>query len=582
MADLDKQLHKKWGNTAIIAVFVVLALFMFGATHYGTKTLSAVRAYVGAEGQWTKAQKEATSLLIQYSVKEQPELYERFKKELELHYSFKTSRQTLISDNPDYDLAFMGFQTGDIHPGDIDLLIWLARFQEDISYLRQAFTIWKQGDRHIAKLDSLGNVLHQAIQEDRLDNNTRNRFIRDITTIDARLTELESSFSATMADGARWIRTVLFWSIVLPGAIIILTGYIITRTYFRDINSLNQELTESETKFRTVLQNSRDVIYQMDFESGDYEYMSPAVKNMLGYSPDQILGRGPEFILDRIHPEDLKRLDREIKEMKGKGVEDQFASETEFRIKTIEGEYIWVNNQRSLVKDSNGNPIAIVGTVRDISDRKKHEVETQKSLEEKQTLLEEIHHRVKNNLAVVSSLLELQKNEAGDEIKPILQDTQSRIHSIAMIHEKLYQTETLSNIDIKEYIDDFTDMVTNSFVSDQKDITVTQEVQSFSLDITKAVPIGLILNELLNNAYKHGFSNVKEGELRITLSKENGTGTLRVADDGQSLPDDFSLDDQQSMGMTLIQTLTEQLEGEFEILPGDTWTTFQVKFSLAE
>jgi len=580
MGNLVKQLHSERGNIAISLVFVVLALFFIVTTHYGTKTLSAVRAYVGAEGQWTKAQKEATSLLLQYSIKEHPKLYRQFQKELELHKAFKTTRQTLISDNPDYSLAFRGFQTADIHPADIDLLIWLGQFHKDISYLRQAYDIWRQGDQKIAELDSLGRAIHQSVQKNNLDRETRNHFIQDISIIDARLTELESSFSATMADGARWIRSVLFWSIVILGIIIIIAGYFITRNYFRDINSLNQKLSKSEAKFGTVLQNSRDVIYQMDFESGDYEYMSPAVKNMLGYSPEQVLDKGANFILDRIHPEDYKRLEREIEEMQGKGVENQFANETEFRIKTKEGNYIWVNNQRSLVKDDNGNPTAIVGTVRDISDRKKHEVETQKSLEEKQTLLEEIHHRVKNNLAVVSSLLELQKNEGSDELKPILQDTQTRIHSIAMIHEKLYQTETLSDIDIKEYIGDFVAMVASSFGSNQKEINITQEVQSFSLDITKAVPVGLILNELLNNAYKHGFSDTKNGELRISLTKENETGTLRVADDGEGLPDDFNLDNQQSLGMTLIKTLIKQLEGELEILPDDKWTTFQVTFPL--
>ncbi|MDZ7689632.1 MAG: hypothetical protein U5K69_00435 [Balneolaceae bacterium] len=221
MANLTKHFRNKRGNIAIISVFVVLALFIFVATHYGTKTLSAVRAYVGAEGQWTKAQKEATSLLIRYTVKEQPQFYKQFHKELELHKAFKTTRQTLVSDNPDYDLAFKGFQTADIHPDDINLLIWLAKFHEDISYLQQAFDIWKKGNQKIAELDSLGRVIHQTIQEDRFDSDTRNLFIRDISTIDARLTELESSFSATMADGARWIRTVLFWSIIGLGIIII-------------------------------------------------------------------------------------------------------------------------------------------------------------------------------------------------------------------------------------------------------------------------------------------------------------------------------------------------------------------------
>ncbi|MBN2732240.1 MAG: PAS domain-containing protein [Balneolaceae bacterium] len=578
MANLVKQLRSRRGNIAIILVFVVLALFMIIATHYGTKTLSAVRAYVGAEGQWTKAQKEATILLIQYSATRQPELYQQFQKELGLHKAFKRARQTLISDHPDYELAFKGFQTADIHPGDTDLLIWLGQFHKDISYLQQAFDIWKQGDQKITELDSLGHALHQAIEEDLLDSDTRNQFIRDISTLDTQLTKLESSFSATMTDGARWIRTVLFWSIVTLGVIIIITGYFITRSYFKNINNLNKELKENEDKFKKVLQNSRDLVYQLNFETGEYEYVSPAVKSILGYSPDQLIDEGPNFILDRIHPEDLKRIDQEVEEMKGKGVKDHFAGETEYRIKKADGDYIWISNQRSLVEDDRGNPKALVGSVRNISDRKQHEMDTHKSLKEKQTLLEEIHHRVKNNLAVVSSLLELQKNESSDEVRPILQDTQSRIHSIAMIHEKLYQTKTLSDIDMREYIEDFTKMIARSFGSDQKDITITQQIQPFTLEITKAVPVGLILNELLNNAFKHGFANARNGVIRITLTKENGRGTLRVADNGQGLPDDFSLDNQQSLGMTLIQTLTKQLEGEFEILPGDKWTIFQVKF----
>jgi len=581
MDSLKGQHHNSWGNATIISVFIVLALFMFAATHYGTKTLSAVRAYVGGEDQWTKDQKKETTLLIRYIDNEQPELYEQFQKELKLHKAFKRARQTLISDNPDYNLASQEFQAAKINPNDIDLLIWLAKFHSNISYLQQSFEIWRQGDRHIARLDSLGHTVHRAIQENRLNDKTRTQFKQDIYELDQSLTKLESSFAATMGKGARWIREVLFWSIVGLGIIIIMTGYIITQRFFSKINSLNHKLAESKNKFRTVLQNSRDIVYQMDFESGNYEYMSPAVKNILGYSPDQILERGAEFILDRIHPEDRKRIEQEIGEMKGRGVEDHFAGETEYRIKTKDGTYIWVNNKRSLVKDSNGDPMALVGTVRDISTRKKHEVQTQKSLKEKQTLLEEIHHRVKNNLAVVSSLLELQKNEASDGVRSILQDTQSRIHSIAMIHEKLYKTETLSEIDIREYIGDFTKMIANSFNSDQKDITITKEVQSFTLDITKAVPVGLILNELLNNAYKHGFSDAESGELRITLRKEDEESVLRVADNGKGLPDDFSLTDQQSLGMTLIQTLTNQLEGELEIFSENGWTSFQVTFPIS-
>lgn len=575
-----KYINKRKSHVVIIAVFIVLALFMVVATHYGTKTLSAVRAYIAAEGQWTKGQKEATHLLIQYSIYQQPELYGQFQDRLELHRGFKAARQTLISENPDHDLAFRGFQTADIHSQDTELLIWLSQFYDDISYMEQAYEIWRQGDERIAELDSLAGELLDAVESDRLDMETRNRFIRDIYALDQKLTGLESSFSATMGEAARWIRGIIFWSIVGIGGILVITGYWITRSFFREISDLNQQLLESETKFKKVLQHSRDVIYQLDFQSGNYEYMSPFVEEMLGYTPEQILAEGTKFIVERIHPEDLKRMEMELQEMKGKGVEDHFAGETEFRIRTADDNYIWVNNQRSLVKNRDGKPIAIVGSVRDISERKKHEDEIEESLKEKQTLLEEIHHRVKNNLAVISSLLHLQKVESDEPVQAILEETQSRIKSIAMIHEKLYQTETLSDIDMKEYIKDFVEIISDTFNSQQKDITINQNMQRFSLDITKAVPLGLIFNELLNNAFRHGFAGSKNGKLSITLKKQDDSILLCVADNGHGLPEDFDLQNVQSLGMKLVKTLTKQLKGEVEVTRGE-WTSFQITFPAA-
>ncbi|WP_138432067.1 sensor histidine kinase [Fodinibius saliphilus] len=576
-----KQLRNKKGNIGLIPVFVVLALFIAVATHYGTKTHSALRAYVVAEGHWAKTQKEAALLLIQYCIKEDERLYKQFQEKLKVHEVFTISRKALLSGKMDNDLTSRVVQSTDIHPDDVDLMIWLTRFHDHIGYLQEAFEIWAQGDQKIAQLDSMGTALHRAIEENGMNDDAKNQYIQEVYRLDQELSKLESSFSATMVAGARWARSVLFWSIVGLGLILVIIGYVITRSFFRNIDNLNQELFESETKFRTVLQNSRDVIYQMDTEFKYYEYMSPAVENMLGYSPELLLNKGPKFILDRIHPEDRIRISQEIQQLREKGVGDQFETENEFRLKTKEDNYIWVNIQRSLVRDANGDPTAIVGTVRDISDRKEHEAEVEESLKEKQTLLEEIHHRVKNNLAVVSSLLELQKNESGDEVKPILRDTQSRIHSIAMIHEKLYQTETLSEIEMEEYIEDFAEMVVNSFGSDKKNITISREVQSFSMEITKAVPIGLILNELLNNSYKHAFSEAVEGKVQITLTKENGLGKLRVTDNGKGLPDDFKVENQQSLGMTLVQTLAEQLEGEFSVPSKNGGATFQITFPIS-
>lgn len=569
----------KQTNTAIIIIFLVIATFTFTASHYGTKTTSALRAYVTGEGQWTKAQKEATHQLLLYSIHQDSTFYNNFRQQLNLHYNFAEARETLLSENPDISLAVQNFSVSNLHPDDIDLIIWFTRTFKNFGRFKKAVNIWEEGDSHIVQLDSLGNRIHQEVQERQLDETRQAEYLSKISSLDKKLTVLETRFSTIMVENARWIRSTVFRGIMVVGAILLGIGFLLTRRFFNVINKLYQQLQESETKFKQVLNHSRDVIYQLDFDTADYKYMSPSVKEMLGYSPDEILQSGKEFILNRIHPDDLERLNREVKQMEGEKLEDQFSQKTEFRIKREDGSYIWVSNQRSLVKNEQGDPIAIVGSVRDISERKKHEVKTEKALQEKRTLLEEIHHRVKNNLAVISSLLELQKQESERKVGEVLEKTQTRIQSIAKIHEKLYQTKDLSNINIDEYIEEFTTVIFNAYNISEREISIQKNLDSFELDIIKAVPLALIYNELLNNAFKHGFQDQKEGKIVINLTKNGDRATLRVANDGNTLPENFSLEADQSLGMTLVLTLTKQLEGDINHTQnGDT--IFEITFPL--
>jgi len=568
-------------NAAIIIIFVVIAAFTFIAEHYGTKTTSATRAYVTGEGQWTKAQKEATHQLILYSIHQDTSYYNNFQQQLKLHHNFTEARETLLSENPDISLATKNFATSDLHTDDIELIIWLTLNFKEFTQFKKALTIWEEGDSYISKLDSLGYQIHQTVQDEEMDQSQQLQYLSKISSLDNTLTNLETRFSSVMGATARWVQTTVFWTIITVGALLIIIGYLLTHRFFKQINKLNRQLFESEAKFKKVLKHSRDVIYQLNFDTADYEYMSPYVEKMLGYKAEEILKSGKEFILNRIHPDDLERLNREVNQMEGEQLEEQFSQTTEFRIKKNDGSYVWVNNQRSLVKNEDGDPTAIVGSVRDISDRKKHEVEIQKALKEKKTLLEEIHHRVKNNLAVISSLLELQKQESEEAVGEVLEKTQTRIQSIAKIHEKLYQTADLSNIEIDEYIEEFTTVIFNTYNIANREISIKTDLESFKLDILKAVPLGLIYNELLNNAFKHGFADKKEGEISITLTKEDNLATLTVANDGNTLPDDFSFDESQSLGMTLVQTLTKQLEGNISFTQNGN-TVFKITFPVTD
>jgi PAS domain S-box-containing protein len=208
--------------------------------------------------------------------------------------------------------------------------------------------------------------------------------------------------------------------------------------------------------------------------------------------------------------------------------------------------------------------VGIYGIYVDITDRKKIEVQVRKSLEEKEMLLAEVHHRVKNNLAVITGLLELQSYSANDDnAKRILKDSQMRVNSIAMVHEKLYQSEDFSEVNINEYFGELTSVIGRTMKQAETDVEIGLDIMPVKLPITQAIPCGLLLNEIITNSYKHAFHGRKKGEICVRLSKLNDKLLLQIKDDGTGLPEQPQTSIQNSLGMTLIKTLSKQLGATF-------------------
>lgn len=207
--------------------------------------------------------------------------------------------------------------------------------------------------------------------------------------------------------------------------------------------------------------------------------------------------------------------------------------------------------------------------------------EIQQSLEEKEILLREIHHRVKNNLSIISGLLELQKGTAENSgTKDALQSSQSRIRSMALIHDKLYQTDSLSDINLDSYLRELVEAISATFVNKNKKVALNFELDSAQADTDKVVPCGLLVNELVVNAYKHALSKTDEGVLTLKLKNKNQEVTLTVADNGPGLPADFAPGTGSSLGSMLIQTFAEQLEADWKIDQGQDGTAFIFTFPL--
>jgi two-component sensor histidine kinase/tetratricopeptide (TPR) repeat protein len=201
------------------------------------------------------------------------------------------------------------------------------------------------------------------------------------------------------------------------------------------------------------------------------------------------------------------------------------------------------------------------------------------SLDEKEVLLKEIHHRVKNNLQIISSLLNLQSHNIEDHtVKGAVMEGQSRVKSMALIHQVLYQSDRLSKINFQEYLEHLVHFLSSSFMPVDKKIVTKVEADNTHLDIDTAIPLGLIVNELVSNAFKYAFREMDKGELRVELKQHDGEGyKLRVSDNGTGLPENLDINQTSSLGLKLVNILTRQLEGELKI-SNKNGTVFEIRF----
>lgn len=229
---------------------------------------------------------------------------------------------------------------------------------------------------------------------------------------------------------------------------------------------------------------------------------------------------------------------------------------------------------------ADGQVLGFFTLVQDLTERKVAEEQIKASLEEKVLLIKEIHHRVKNNLQVISSLLYLQAEQIADpRLRTILQDSQNRVKSMALIHEKLYQAKDQVRVDVAEYIQNLTGYLFRSYAAQASGIQLHVKVDNVQLGIDTAMPCGLIINELLSNALKHAFPAEHCGEIHVELRCEpDDRYTLVVRDNGVGIPPEVDLQKHSSLGLQLVHTLVKQLDGSIEVLR-DAGAEFHIRFA---
>jgi PAS domain S-box-containing protein len=314
-------------------------------------------------------------------------------------------------------------------------------------------------------------------------------------------------------------------------------------------------LQARDEKFRLITENVSDLISMVDTE-GMRVYMNPAYRTLLGHSPSSAIG--PDSFQD-IHPEDRDK----VRQIFTYTVATGAGRCAEFRLLLSDGRTRHIESKSDVIRDRTGNVANVVIVSRDVTERRHAEDQIVAALREKETLLKEVYHRVKNNLQIVSSLLSLQSSGLPDgTARVLLQDCADRVVAMALAHETLYQSDNLSQVDLPQYVGSLLAYLLHAHGGEAREISVKTEVAKVELGIEITIPLALILSELVTNCLKHAFQDRRGGTVLVRLQPagENMLA-LSVADDGIGLPRNVALQQTRSLGLSLVRTLAAQIKG---------------------
>jgi len=302
-------------------------------------------------------------------------------------------------------------------------------------------------------------------------------------------------------------------------------------------------------------------------------YASPSSVKIYGYTPEEIMSKSTYDLTDPdFHAYAQVKFDEMLRDRTPK----QFV----YVARKKGGMEFWVESiMNPVYNKETGELQEFIGVTRDIQERKKKELEIMEGTAQKENLLKEIHHRVKNNFAILVSLINMQKDQTQTpELLQALTDLQLRIRTMALVHEMLYRSSDFENISFSHYLRSLASVITGTF--NRRDIRLNFDVDEITLDIEAAIPLGLIVNELLTNAYRHAFPGDRSGTIRISFKKGKVLNdfTLTITDDGVGVPPGFSPEKCKTMGIQIVQILVTQLEGVLSLIspPG---STFSIIFS---
>ncbi|PKL15272.1 MAG: hypothetical protein CVV50_00655 [Spirochaetae bacterium HGW-Spirochaetae-6] len=343
----------------------------------------------------------------------------------------------------------------------------------------------------------------------------------------------------------------------------------------KHVKKATSQLLDKENKYQVIFNSVNDAIFIHDTD-GKILDINEQAASMLGFNKEEFLlhiqkeytqySVGQNFSLQKAN---------EYVRLAASGFPQTFEWATPHK----NGSFCWT--EVSLKKATIEGEDRVIATVRDISERKKHKDILEASLKEKEILLKELHHRVRNNLQIISGLLYLQASSINDPLyKTALRESHDRINSIALIHKTIYDSENFSRVDMSLYFKKLAQELSDSYPDIAPQITLDFQLQKVFLDIEQAIPVGLIFNELLSNSFKYAFHPNQKGLIQILSKLENSNVFFYLSDNGMGLPPDFEVNKSQNLGFLLINAMVEQLHSLFTVEKNNPGAAFSLRFPI--
>jgi len=329
-----------------------------------------------------------------------------------------------------------------------------------------------------------------------------------------------------------------------------------------------EKIKLSEQRYKAVVEDQTEYICRFLPNSGNLTFLNEAYCRYFGKPKSELIGTS---FLDLIPENDKEFLIEYFKTFDSKN----FIKTIEHRALTKNNEIRWQQWTDRAIFNEKGEIIEFQSVGRDITDLKKAYEENQLN----ESLIKEIHHRVKNNLQVISSFIDLRSEDIEDpQSKKVIEETQNRISAIGILYDHLCRSKEVSDIHMGSYIKELTHSLLNSHRDENQEIEIIENIENREIDISKALPCGLITNELISNSIEHAFPKNIPGKITIDLESQENKHILSISDNGIGLPDGFILEDCSSLGLQIVQKLTKQINGSIKVINGKG-TKFRIEFN---